>query len=180
MKHPLTQKRWQTIITNQIPKQPFFYGVKTTHIFCRPNCPSKIPKRENVVIFANSDEALIQGFRPCKRCLPTGNKLPNDLWVTEIKQYLADNYQQHLSLEKIATDCHGSVSNLQRTFAKATGISPTSYLQQIRLKHAKELLQETDYSIKTIAARCGFNSDTYFNTCFKESFTQTPQQFRQA
>ena len=46
----------------------FFYGVKSTGIFCRPSCPSKVPKRENVVFFKTAADAMQAGFRPCKRC----------------------------------------------------------------------------------------------------------------
>src|SRR5260370_41094056 len=49
---------------------PFFYGVKTTRVFCRSNCRSRLPKRENVIFFNTADEALGAGFRPCKRCQP--------------------------------------------------------------------------------------------------------------
>ncbi len=46
----------------------FFYGVKTTGIFCRPSCQSKVPKQENILYFRSSEEARKAGFRPCKRC----------------------------------------------------------------------------------------------------------------
>ena len=46
----------------------FFYGVKTTGIFCRPSCRSKLPLKENVRFFDNAGEAIQAGFRPCKRC----------------------------------------------------------------------------------------------------------------
>lgn len=178
MKHPLTNSRWNVVINNDQSKDgQFFYGVTTTKIFCKPSCHSKVPNKENVVIFKNATEALSAGFRPCKRCQPTGST-PNNLWVEQIKQYLKHNFQHELSLDTIAEDCHGSVSNLQRTFKSLTGISPTQYLTIIRLKHSQELLKTTDYSIKTVANRCGFNSDTYFNTLFKRHFQQTPLEYR--
>ncbi len=48
----------------------FFYGVKTTGIFCRPSCKSKSPKREHVVFFDTAEQARKYGLRPCKRCRP--------------------------------------------------------------------------------------------------------------
>lgn len=178
MKHPLTNIRWQAIINNNADyNSKFFYGVTTTKIFCKPACHSKIPNKENVVIFKTAAEALGANFRPCKRCQPTGTT-PNSLWIDQIKQYLNNNFQRNLTLEVIAEDCHGSVSNLQRIFKKITGISPTQYLVIIRLNKSQALLCETDYSIKTIANRCGFNSDTYYNTVFKRNFGQTPAEYR--
>ena len=48
----------------------FFTAVATTGIFCRPSCPAKKPRRENVEFFATAKEALAAGYRPCKRCRP--------------------------------------------------------------------------------------------------------------
>jgi AraC family transcriptional regulator, regulatory protein of adaptative response / methylated-DNA-[protein]-cysteine methyltransferase len=48
----------------------FLYGVKSTAIYCRPACPARLPKRENVLFFSCAEEAEAAGFRPCKRCTP--------------------------------------------------------------------------------------------------------------
>ena len=48
----------------------FFLAVKTTGIYCRPGCPARTPKRENVIFFESLDAALEAGFRACKRCKP--------------------------------------------------------------------------------------------------------------
>jgi len=48
----------------------FFYGVKTTGIYCRPSCPSRIPLRQNVIFFASARDAGRAGFRACLRCRP--------------------------------------------------------------------------------------------------------------
>ena len=48
----------------------FFYGVRSTGIFCRPSCASRPPRRENVVFFDTAEAAMAAGFHPCKRCRP--------------------------------------------------------------------------------------------------------------
>lgn len=48
----------------------FIYGVKTTHIYCKPSCPSRTPLQKNVVLFKSSVSAEEDGFRACKRCKP--------------------------------------------------------------------------------------------------------------
>jgi AraC family transcriptional regulator of adaptative response / DNA-3-methyladenine glycosylase II len=48
----------------------FFCGVKTTGIYCRPSCPARTPKRENVRFFTTAAAAQAAGFRACKRCRP--------------------------------------------------------------------------------------------------------------
>ena len=52
------------------PDGAFIYAVKTTGIYCRPGCPSRRPKRENVIFFDRARDAAAAGFRPCKRCRP--------------------------------------------------------------------------------------------------------------
>ena len=58
-----------------------------------PSCKSRDPKKENVRIFNNVDEALSEGFRPCKRCKPGGIRMPDEEWVVQIKEYITTNYQ---------------------------------------------------------------------------------------
>ena len=48
----------------------FFAAVTTTGIFCRPSCPARNPKPENVEFYRTAREALFAGFRPCRRCHP--------------------------------------------------------------------------------------------------------------
>lgn len=48
----------------------FYYAVKTTGIFCRPGCPSRLPRRKNIEFFERTEEAERAGYRPCKRCKP--------------------------------------------------------------------------------------------------------------
>ncbi|WP_125588927.1 bifunctional transcriptional activator/DNA repair enzyme AdaA [Companilactobacillus jidongensis] len=175
-KYPLTEHRWQQIINNDTQSN-FYYGVTTTKIFCKPSCHSRNPLRDNVLIFKEVGEAIDAGFRPCKRCQPTG-EVTNYDWVSEIKTYLDNNYQRKLDLTTISEECHGSPFNLQRTFKNESGLTPRQYLTEIRLNKSKNLLQTTDLSIKSIALRVGFSSDTYFITVFKRHFMQTPDSFR--
>lgn len=179
MKHPLTKLRWTTIVNNDRSfNGNFYYGVSTTKIFCLPSCPSKLPNQNNVIIFKTPQEALDLGFRPCKRCHPTNSSLPNDLWVDSIVEYLNQNFQQNISLNSLADDFHISASTIEHTFKAVTHLTPRAYLQRIRIEAGAKLLLNTTYSIQTIASRCGFNSDTYFSTLFKQSYQQTPNQFR--
>lgn len=52
----------------------FIYGVKTTKIICRPGCPAKVPLEKNIVFFSTLEEAVTNGYRPCKICM-------KELWV---------------------------------------------------------------------------------------------------
>ncbi|WP_125763827.1 bifunctional transcriptional activator/DNA repair enzyme AdaA [Companilactobacillus hulinensis] len=177
-KYPLTDTRWHSIINNDTTADnKFFYGVKTTMIFCKPSCHSRKPARENVLIFKTAKEAQAANFRPCKRCQPTGN-VPNTEWVDEITHFIDTNYQRKLTLDRIAEECHGSPFHLQKVFKRENGYTPAQYLTTIRLAKAKELLKNSGLSVKSIALRVGFSSDTYFITVFKQRNNQTPDEFR--
>jgi len=62
----------------------FFVGVRSTGIFCRPVCPARKPRRENVEFFATASDALHAGFRPCKRCRPMDRNGAPPPWVRRL------------------------------------------------------------------------------------------------
>lgn len=175
----MTNEQWQAIIQNDKNYDDlFYYAVKTTGIFCRPSCKSRPPKKENVRIYAEAKEAIREGFRPCKRCKPNGLRLPDEEWITQIKAYIDEHYDESLTLHTLADISHGSPYHLQKTFKKVLGISPVEYIQQIRISKAKEYLSTTDKPLVEIGATIGMSNIPYFITLFKKITGITPIQFR--
>lgn len=176
----MTEEQWQAILQNDAAyNDKFFYAVKTTGIFCRPSCKSKAPNRENACIFQNAEQALESGFRPCKRCKPTGERLPDKEWVTVMTGYIDKHYQEPLTLETLAEVCHGSPYHLHRTFKKVTGITPVDYIQQKRIEKASEYLVTTERAVADIGLQVGLPNTSYFITLFKKKTGHTPTQYRQ-
>lgn len=172
--------QWQAIKNNdQKQDHLFWYGVKTTGIFCRPSCPSRLPKRENVVIFKNPDDAMAAGFRPCKRCRPTEQLVSNQVWVKEIDHVLNTHYREKLTLDRLASLVHGSPSYLRHVYKNLTGITPQQKLSSIRLAAAKKALRESQRPVEQIALASGMNSSAYFIHRFKAQYGLTPRQYRQ-
>lgn len=177
---PLTDELWQAIVGNDASYDgKMIYAIKTTGIFCKPSCKSRMPNRENVYIFENAEEALSANFRPCKRCKPTNERLPDHEWVNQITKFIDMNYNETLRLQTIAEMCHGSPYHLHRTFKRIKGITPVEYIQQLRMNKATNLLIYTDQTIAGIGAKVGMFNTTYFITLFKKNTGHTPKDFRQ-
>lgn len=176
----LTDEKWQAIILNNSDYNDlFFYAVKTTGIFCRPSCKSRAPKKENVRIFQDAKQALLANFRPCKRCKPTGERLPDHEWITIITRYIDQHFNKKLTLEILAEVGHGSPYHLHRTFKRINGTTPVDYIQQTRIKKALELLTYSDKGISEIATEVGMPNTSYFITLFKKKTGFTPVEYRQ-
>lgn len=175
-----SEEQWTAIIQNDSRYDDrFIYAVQTTGIFCKPSCKSKEPVKSNVRIFLNAEQAISAHFRPCKRCKPTGERLPDREWVEQIKSYIDSNFAEVITLEHLAGYCHGSPYHLQRTFKRLTGMTPVEYVQQKRIEHAKAYLEYTEMSVSKIAQHVGMANVPYFITMFKKKTGHTPKAYRQ-
>lgn len=156
----------------------FWYAVATTKIFCRPSCPSRLPKKEHVSIFYRSEDAEKSGYRPCKRCRPTDRLVEDEEWAEEIETILQENYRASLSLEELGLLAHGSESHMRHVFQRITGQTPHQRLLAIRLERAHaDLLLHQD-SLESIALRHGFSTSNYFIRKYKQYYGETPKQAR--
>ncbi|WP_461671184.1 Ada metal-binding domain-containing protein, partial [Mycobacterium tuberculosis] len=127
-----TELEWRSIISNDAAHDgAFFYAVRTTAIFCRPSCGSRPPLRENTSVFKSAEAAREAGYRPCKRCKPAGERLPDEEWVASVAEYIHSRYMEPLPLSKLAEAGHGSPYHLHRTFKRVTGATPAAYVQQV-------------------------------------------------
>ncbi|MGO1060226.1 bifunctional transcriptional activator/DNA repair enzyme AdaA [Planococcus sp. FY231025] len=172
---------WNAICTNDAAfDDEFFYGVESTGIFCRPSCRSRMPKKENVRIFKNAYAALGAGYRPCKRCKPEGLNLPAAEWVEQITEWLDHHYTEPATLQRLAEISHGSPYHLQRLFKRFKNVSPSEYVQKLRLEKAEELLKSDTLSVAEAGHQAGFGNTPYFITLFRKTRGMTPGQFRTA
>ncbi|MBQ8510781.1 MAG: helix-turn-helix domain-containing protein [Clostridia bacterium] len=95
-----------------------------------------------------------------------------------IVSFINANYMSPLSVPIIADYAHYSVSYINHIFKKTSGRSVSAYINEVRVRHAKELLTTTALPIKEIAARVGFDDTNYFASIFKKLTGVTPSGYR--
>jgi len=157
----------------------FYYGVKTTKIFCRPSCKSKLPLRKNIVFFVNREDALKENFRPCKRCRPDLLSYdPNNELMIQIKKFIERYYCDTINIETLAKGLGISRSHLSRVFKETEKISIVDYITRIRIDKSLELLKNKDLKIIDIAYNVGFQSLSNYYRCFKKQIQLTPKEFK--
>ncbi len=119
----------------------FFYGVRTTGIYCRPSCPSKLPKRDNVRFFDSAEAAESSGFRACRRCRPeSGSPLPQVRKVIEAAARLDSDDPP--SLETLAADSGLSPARFQKLFKGLVGVSPKKFSEAMRIERFKRSVND--------------------------------------
>lgn len=175
----VTAEQWRAISeSDKSYDDQFYYAVKTTRIFCRPSCKSRVPNIANVTVFYHAEDAIKAGYRPCKRCKSGGYRLPDEEWILQAEAYIKENFATYLTLDVIADGCHGSPYHLHRVFKRINGITPLEYLHQIRMDKAKKYLRQTDKTISEIAALVGNANAAHFATSFKKRTNQSPREYR--
>ena len=155
-------QRWQAVAQRDLHADgAFFYGVKTTGVFCRPSCASRQPRRENVDFFADADAARSAGYRDCKRCQPGG--LPRELAIVNRACAALDaDPQQRLTLAQLSDAVHVSPFHLQRLFKRVVGVSPRQYQAAQRGAALRDALQRgSDVTRATVDAGFGSPSRMY-------------------
>jgi len=122
----------------------FYYAVISTGVYCRPSCPSRRPRRQNVIFFQRRAAAEEAGFRACRRCHPEKERARDshsDL-VEKICRYLERHLDESVTLEGLGRALRLSPFHLQRSFKAATGITPRAYADFCRLGSFKGALRQ--------------------------------------
>ncbi|MBK1813124.1 methylphosphotriester-DNA--protein-cysteine methyltransferase family protein [Clostridium sp. YIM B02505] len=178
----LDSEKWQAVIScDRKYDGLFFYGVKTTGIFCIPSCKSKTPIRENVIFFDNPVKALDSGFRPCKRCCPDKVDFQPNLELVEKAENIFHTYfNKQVDLNDISKELGVSANHLSRLFKQHTKFTPTQYIIKLRVEKAKEFLKQSDMNILEVSYATGFKSLSNFYKCFKEQTELTPSEYRKS
>jgi AraC family transcriptional regulator of adaptative response/methylated-DNA-[protein]-cysteine methyltransferase len=156
----------------------FYYSVLTTGVYCRPNCASRLARRENVRFHATCKEAERAGFRPCKRCRPNEAALAErQASVVAQACRLIEQADEAPSLGTLAAAAGMSRFHFHRVFKAATGVTPKAYADAHRRARVRDELTRSGTVTEAIYG-AGFNSSGRFYASSPDALGMTPTEFR--
>jgi len=164
---PVTElNAWESVLQRDAAADDrFFYGVTTTGIYCRPSCPSRRPKRNNVTFFSSVEAAERAGFRACARCHPNQAKPTNGPLQRArayIDQHVGDMSDERITLEVLGQEAGLSPYHLQRKFKETYGLTPAQYVRARKSERLKEELKRGEtVSRASFGAGYGSSSRAY-------------------
>lgn len=150
---------WQAVLDRDLRADGrFVYAVKTTGVYCRPSCPSRAAKRENVEFFATNELAAAAGYRPCKRCRPdqASQQQRRNALVILACQAIEQNTSA-LSLRQLAQQAGISPHHFHRIFKSTTGLTPKAYFKSVQAKRMASSLRSAG-SVTEAIYEAGFSS----------------------
>ena len=103
----------------------------------------------------------------------------HDEEIIKLQEWLQENYYHYIQISAVADQFRMSVRSLNRRFRIATNTTPLQYLQELRIKHAKELLKQSNLVIAEVADKVGYQDASYFTSLFKKLNAVTPNEYRQ-
>jgi AraC family transcriptional regulator of adaptative response/methylated-DNA-[protein]-cysteine methyltransferase len=135
--------RWDAVLTRDAEADgAFVYAVASTGIYCRPSCPSRRPRRNQVRFYVTPAEAEGAGFRACRRCSPRDGETDARRRVRAAKAYLDAHLDETVTLERLGHEVGMSPYHLQRVFRRQVGMSPKAYGDSRRMEQMKTRLRE--------------------------------------
>ncbi len=171
--------RWVAVVARDTSADgSFFYAVRTTGVFCRPSCPARTPKPENVTFYSTASDAEAAGYRPCKRCRPseprTGER--HAALVAKLCRFI-ESAEQPPSLDELARHAGMSGFHLHRIFKAVTGLTPKAYGAAHRAGRLRAELSRSATVTEAIYG-AGYSSSGRFYDESNQLLGMTPSSYR--
>jgi AraC family transcriptional regulator of adaptative response/methylated-DNA-[protein]-cysteine methyltransferase len=150
-------------------------AVRSTGIYCKPSCPARRPKRENVEFFASGDEARTAGYRPCLRCLPDAVGRDHDAVARAVG--LLEQADDSPTLAQLADAVGYAPHHFQRLFKRDLGVSPAGYARALRNRRSEAALKGSG-RVTDAVYDAGYAGPSGFYSDAKERLGMTPSAWR--
>ncbi|MEP7363824.1 MAG: bifunctional DNA-binding transcriptional regulator/O6-methylguanine-DNA methyltransferase Ada [Acidobacteriota bacterium] len=169
---------WTSVIQrDRLQDGRFYYGVLTTGVYCRPSCPSRMPKRANVRFYDTRQAAEADGLRPCLRCKPGESASAQPEWVARVCRHIEANCTETLPLHELNRLSGLSAFHMQRSFKAVTGVTPRQYQQACRMKILRRQLR-SEPSVTNAIFDAGYGSLSRVYERSDSELGMTPTQYR--
>jgi AraC family transcriptional regulator of adaptative response/methylated-DNA-[protein]-cysteine methyltransferase len=174
------ESRWAALTARDVAADgAFVYAVRTTGVYCRPGCASRLPKRVNVEFFDHGEAAARAGYRPCKRCRPDAVS-PGQSHAAIIARACArlDQAEDPPTLAVLAADAGLSPWHFQRLFKAALGVTPKQFAARRRLERLRARLRHSP-TVTGAIFDAGFGSSARAYHDVDAGLGMTPTRYRQ-
>ena len=173
------EARWEAVLSRDTRFDgAFVFAVRSTGIYCRPSCPSRRPRREQVTFFPLPEAAERAGFRSCLRCHPKDAPAPTALKaVRRVCRLLEEHRDGPLTLQALAARVGLSPSHLQRTFKRIVGVSPREYREALRVGDFKARVKKGE-SVTSAMYEAGYGSSSRLYESSNDRLGMTPAAYR--
>lgn len=161
----------------------FITAVLSTGIYCRPSCPARTPREQNMRFYPSAAAAQSAGFRACKRCRPDATP-GSPQWnvrsdtVARAMRLIADGVVDREGVPGLAAALGYSVRQIERLLIEQLGAGPAALAQAARAQTARTLIETTTMTMAEVAFAAGFSSVRSFNEVMAETYALTPTQLR--
>ncbi|MGQ0841885.1 DNA-3-methyladenine glycosylase 2 family protein [Actinokineospora sp.] len=161
----------------------FYTAVRTTRIYCRPSCPARPPKAENMAFYPSAAAAQQAGYRACKRCRPDASP-GSPQWneradlAARAMRMIADGVVDRAGVPGLAARLGYSVRQVERQLLAEFGAGPLALARAQRAQTARLLIETTALSMSDVATAAGFGSIRTFNDTVREVFATAPTELR--
>jgi AraC family transcriptional regulator of adaptative response/methylated-DNA-[protein]-cysteine methyltransferase len=176
---PPADARWAAVqARDRASDGRFVYAVRSTGIYCRPSCPSRRPRRNQVQFFERPELAVEAGFRPCRRCRPDEQAAadPARALARQVSR-LIDEGPDQVSLERLSLAVGKSPYYLHRTFKRVMGVTPREYAAARRLARLKNELK-TGRTVSRAQYAAGYGSSSRVYEGADQTLGMTPATYR--
>ncbi len=171
--------RWQAVLARDSASDgKFVFAVSSTGVYCRPSCPARRPRRENVKFFRRPEEAEDAGFRECLRCRPKalgGNS--RQQMVKSLCRYIERHLDEPLTLAQLGAEFRQSPFHLQRTFKSVLGITPKEYANSCRIRGFRQDLK-AGHSVTRAMHQAGYSSSSRLYSRRASELGMEPAKYR--
>ncbi|MHB8644704.1 MAG: bifunctional DNA-binding transcriptional regulator/O6-methylguanine-DNA methyltransferase Ada [Thermomicrobiales bacterium] len=174
------EQQWRSVLARDMEADgAFVYAVRTTGIYCRPTCPSRRPRRENIAFFALPEAAEQAGFRACRRCHPEQVAIrdPHVEVVQRVCRAIAANPEEPPTLASLSTAIGLSPFHMQRTFKRVMGITPRQYADACRMERLKGELRNGE-AVTSALYGAGYGSPSRLYERAPAQLGMTPAVYR--